>query len=185
MNTWTRRAILTVVLAVLAVLAAAAFVYYASWQRYAGAQQQLEARSERLDGLVDAGSDIELQLAAARKNVTPWLHPAGDNAQNDVQQRLRELIASSGCTLVSSQVALDPAADGKLARVRLTATVSGDWAKLVRFMEALQSRTPPFWLRSVSFMREGQAANPTQSARLTLQLEAPLAPQSVSQKGQP
>ena len=76
---------------------------------------------------------------------------------------------------MSSQVALEPGADGKLARIRLTATISGEWPKLVRFMETLQTHRPPFWLRSATLSREGVATGP-QNARVTLQLEAPLAP---------
>lgn len=180
MNVWTRRAASVALLLLLGALACAALVYRALWMRYDNAQQQLESRSERLDGLVNVGPEIETLLETARKSVTPLLHPAGENAQNDIQQRLRELIASSGNTLVSSQVALEPGADGKLARIRLTATVSGEWVKLVRFMETLQTQRPPFWVRTVSISREGpNNAAAGQNARVTLQLEAPLAPEKA------
>ena len=175
MNTWTRRAIGILILLALAGLAGAGLVYRALWTRYDGALQQLESRSERLDGVVEAGPDIESRLGDARSMVAPLLHPAGENAPNDVQQKLRELIVTAGGTLVSSQVALEPGADGKLARIRLTATISGEWPKLVRFMETLQTHRPPFWLRSATLSREGVATGP-QNARVTLQLEAPLAP---------
>lgn len=180
MNTWTRRAIIMVAVLSLGVLASMAFAYRALWMRYDGALQQLESRSERLDGVVNAGQDIEVLLGTASSSVSPWLHPSGETAQNDIQQRLRELIANSGSTLISSQVALEAGAEGKLARVRLTATVSGEWAQLVRFMEALQTHRPPFWVRTVSISRDGSSAGP-QTARLALQLEAPLAPE----KGKP
>lgn len=178
MNTWTRRAIGIVIVLALGGLACAGLVYRALWLRYDGALQQLESRSERLDGVVRAGPDIESRLGAARAMVAPLLHPASENAPNDVQQKLRELIVTAGGTLVSSQVALDPAAGDKLARVRLTATVTGEWPKLVRFMEMLQTHRPPFWLRTAMLSREGVATGP-QNARLTLQLEAPLAPAKV------
>ena len=114
--------------------------------------------------------------------MSPWVHPGGENAPNDVQQKLRELIVGSGSTLVSSQVALEPGTDGRMARIRLTATVTGDWSKLVGFMEALQVRLPPFWVQSAIVSRDGaNSGTGPQSARLALQLEAPLAPQ----KGQP
>lgn len=175
MNTWTRRAGGIVALLVLVGLACAGLGYRALWTRYDGALQQLESRSERLEGVVEAGPDIESRLGDARNAVLPLLHPAGENAQNDVQQKLRELIGAAGGTLVSSQVALEPGVDGKLARIRLTATVTGEWPKLVRFMEMLQTHRPPFWVRTASLSREGAATGP-QNARLSLQLEAPLAP---------
>lgn len=181
-NRWVRLTWSALGILALCVLVAGALVYRSLWTRYEGALAQLEARSERLEGIVNAGAQIETLLEKARSNVSPWLHPAGENAPNDVQQKLRELVVGSGSTLVSSQVALEPGADGHMARVRLTATVTGDWPKLLRFMEALQTRLPPFWVQSATVLREGAANGPgPQSARLALQLEAPVAPQ----KGQP
>lgn len=184
-NAWVRRAAIALALVVLCVLAAGALMYRSLWARYDSALGQLEARSERLEGVVASGHEIEALLDKARASVTPWVHPAGDNAPNDVQQKLRELITNAGGTLVSSQVALEPGVDGLMARVRLTATVTGDWPKLVRLMETLQTRLPPLWVRSVTVSREGASngAGP-QNARLALQLEAPLAP-LAPQKGQP
>ena len=181
-NIWLRRTWIVLALLAVCLLVAGALLYRSLWTRYDSALGQLEARSERLEGIVNSGPQIEALLAKARANVSPWVHPGGENAPNDVQQKLRELIVNSGGTLVSSQVALEPGADGQMSRVRLTATVSGDWPKLVRFMETLQTHLPPFWVRSVTVLRDGATNGPgPQSARLALQLEAPLAPQ----KGQP
>lgn len=177
MNIWTKRAIIFVLACMVAVAASAAIAYRYLWTRYDNGQQLLEARSERLQGVVAVGPQISAALDAMRQSVAPWLHPAGDNAQNDAQQRLRERIAASGATLVSSQVALDTPADGKLPAVRLTATVDGEWANLVAFLEALQTGMPPLWVRTATFAREGQHTGAQgQKARLTVQLEAPLAP---------
>lgn len=180
MNIW-RRHVVALLLVVFAVgLAGAAVVYRALWVRYDNALQQLEPRSERLEGVVNAGSEIETLLSSASSTVAPLLHPAGETAQNDIQQKLRQMIMASGSTLVSSQVALEPGVDGKLARIRLTATVSGEWAKLVSFMESLQTSRPPFWVRTANITREGASAGPApQNARLSLQLEAPLAPEKA------
>lgn len=184
-NIWVRQTVVALALLAVCLLAAGALLYRSLWTRYEGALGQLEARSERLDGIVNAGPQIEALLAKARANVSPWVYPAGENAPNDVQQKLRELIVNSGSTLVSSQVALDPGAGGQMARLRLTATVTGDWPKLVRLMEALQTHLPPFWVRSATVARDGASNGPgPQSARFALQLEAPLAP-LVPQKGKP
>lgn len=181
MNVWTRRAAMLIGLGALVALLCYLLVYRALWQRYDGAQGQLEARSERLDGIVAVGPQIAAASQEARERVAPWLHGSGEDAQNEAQQRLRQLISASGATLISSQVAMAPAAEeGGLAMVKLTATMGGEWPAFVRFMEALQIASPPLWVRSASFLREGSGgAGQPQGARLTLQLEAPLAPAKV------
>lgn len=177
-NIWLRRSITALLLLVVFALTCAALAYRTLWNRYDSALQQLEPRSERLEGIVNAGAEIETLLGSASSTVTPWVHPAGESAQNDVQQQLRQMIVASGSTLVSSQVALEPEGEGKLARIRLTATINGDWAKLLGFMESLQRHRPPFWVRTVNITREGVGSGSgPQMARITLQLEAPLARQ--------
>jgi len=177
MNPWTRR-ILTLALSCAALLLAAAGVlWHKLWNRYDTAQQQLESRSERLDGIIAAAPDIQALLDSVGSSVTPLVHPDSEGAQNEIQQQLRELITASGSTLVSSQVAADAAEEGQLARVRLTATVTGEWGHLLRFMETLQTHTPVFWIRTARIMREGPNTGARgQNMRITLQLEAPLAP---------
>lgn len=176
MNPWTRRALGIVVLLCFGALVVAAGVYHVLWMRYEQGLAQFESRSERIDGVILAGAAIEKRMAQVRDMVVPMLHANGPNAENEIQQKLREIISSSGATLVSSQAALEPVAEGKkIQRYKLTATVTGEWGKLVRLMEKLQTHAPPFWIQSVSILREGLPAG-AQNARLTVQLEAPLAP---------
>lgn len=180
MNTWTRKAAWIVLVLLLCLLVAAGLAYRALWMRYDGALLQFESRSERLDGVVQAGEEIQQRLDVVRSAIAPMLHPSGENAQNDVQQSLRELITRSGVTLVSSQAVLEPGVDGKLNRIRLTATVTGEWMQLVRFTEKLQAQRPPYWVRSAIVSREGSnAPGGPQNARMALQLDAPLAPQKA------
>lgn len=175
-NIWLQRSAIVLVVLLSVALAGASLVYRSLWNRYDSALAQLEPRSERLEGVVVAGPDIETLLGTASRAVAPLLHPSGDTAQNDIQLQLRTMIVASGSTLVSSQAALEPGADGRLARLRLTATVTGDWPKLVNFMESLQVHRPPFWVRAATVSREGSATGVgVQAARMTLQLEAPLA----------
>lgn len=177
MNPWTRNASALLFCLAAVVLAVAGGIYHTLWVRYDTALGQFESRSERIDGVIQAGPDIGKRLALVRNAVTPMLHPPGDNAQNDVQQKLRELITASGGTLVSSQVALETGVDGKMDRVRLTATITGEWSRLVRFMQTMQTQSPVYWVRSATLAREGAtAAVASQQARVTLQLDAPLAP---------
>ena len=56
MNFWRRRAIVALMLLFFGGLACAALVYWSLWVRYDNALQQLEPRSERLEGVVDAGA---------------------------------------------------------------------------------------------------------------------------------
>ena len=69
MNAWTRRALVGVVLLALVGLVMAALAYRALWTGFDSAQTKLESRSERLDGVVNAGPDIEVLLASARNVV--------------------------------------------------------------------------------------------------------------------
>lgn len=181
MNPWTRHASTLLLCLALAVLAAAGGIYRTLWVRYDAALGQFESRSERIDGVIHAGPDIGKRLELVRNAVTPMLHSSGDNAQNDAQQKLRELITASGGTLVSSQAALETGADGKMDRVRLTATITGEWSRMVRFMQTMQTHSPVYWVRSVTLAREGgTAAVAPQQVRLTLQLDAPLAPRKAA-----
>lgn len=181
MNLWTRNAGISLLCLVAVGFVVLAGIYRTLWVRYDTALGQLESRSERIDGVIRAGSDIEKRLAHTRSAVAPMLHLEGDNAQNDVQQKLRELITASGGTLVSSQVVLETGGEGKMNRVRLTASITGEWSRLVRFMQTLQTHSPVYWIRSASLVREGGNGNTgagPQQARLTLQLDAPLAPKA-------
>ncbi len=181
MNVWRARSLTLILVVLIGAMAGTALVYRALWVRYDNALLQLEPRSERLEGVVNAGSQIEELLGAASSTVAPLLHSGGEAAQNEVQQKLRQMIMASGSTLVSLQVALEPGADDKLPRIRLTATVSGEWVKLVNFMESLQVHRPPFWVRTANVTREGMSSGPgPQNARLTLQLEAPLVPEKAN-----
>jgi general secretion pathway protein M len=181
MNPWTRNASVLLIGLAVAVLAVAGGIYRTLWMRYDTALGQFESRSERIDGVIQAGPDIGKRLALVRDAVTPRVHASGDNAQNDVQQKLRELITASGGTLVSSQVALETGSDGQMNRVRLTATITGEWSRMVRFMQTMQTHSPAYWVRSATLAREGgSAAVAPQQARLTLQLDAPLAPRKAA-----
>lgn len=178
LSPWARKAALTAALLALVVLVLLAALYAANWKRYDSAQDQIESRIARLDGTLAASADIDAKLAKARQSISPWLHTAGADSQNEILQRLRELVVSSGATLVSSQAAAVPAeADQALAHVKISATISGDWPQLVRIGQTLQAQRPPYLVRSLNLQREGQASGKTsQKARLTLQLDAPLAP---------
>ena len=125
MNVWRRHSVVLLLVLLVGAFACAALIYSTLWARYNNALQQLEPRSERLEGVVNAGAEIETLLSAASSTVAPLVHPAGETSQNDIQQKLRQMIMASGGTLVSSQVALEPGVDGKLARIRRTALLSG------------------------------------------------------------
>ena len=105
-NVWRARSLLLVGVLLLGASVAAALVYRALWLRYDNALLQLEPRSERLEGVVNAGNQIEELLGTASSTVAPLLHPGGEAAQNDVQQKLRQMIMASGSTLVSLQAPL-------------------------------------------------------------------------------
>lgn len=182
LHPWTRRTLIALLLLGLLALLLAALVWQARWSRYSDDLQQLEQRVERLDGIIDAGDDIEARLTAARTALEPWLHTGGDGASNDIVQQLRELIVANDGTLASSQTAHIDADEDGLERVRISATISGEWPQLMRILAALQTRQPPFWVHSASLMQSGSRADDApQTARLSLQLDAPLASQEPTQ----
>lgn len=176
LSPWTRKAawVSAAMLLVLALLGA--WAYWVNWARYDRAQDQIESRIARIDGILASSSEIDSRLAQARHAVRPWLHGGGGDPQNDILQKLRELVVSSGATLISSQAAkVPPESDQQLARITVSATVAGDWSQLVQLAQALQAQRPPYLVRSLNLQREGQASSKTsQKARLTVQLEAPL-----------
>lgn len=176
MNFWTRRVAVTLSLAFVVLGVCVGLVCVALWQKYENALHILEPRIERLSGIVKAESDIEAALKGARDTLQPWLHIGGAKAQNDIQQQLRQLIDVTGLTIVASQSVYEAGDTQRLGRIRQTATVTGEWPKIVRLLEALQAQRPPFWVRSASLFREnGNAGVEPQIVRLTMQLEAPLA----------
>ena len=179
LSPWDQRAAMVTGVFVLVLLVVLAWVYWLNWARYARAQDQIDSRIARIDGILASSADIDARLAQAKKAVGPWLHKGGADAQNEVTQRLRELVVSSGATLVSSQAAALPAeSEQQLARINVSATVTGEWSQLFQLAQALQSQRPPFLARSLNIQREGQVSGKTsQKARLTVQLEAPLAVQ--------
>jgi general secretion pathway protein M len=175
MNPWTRRAVLLMLLGLLMVAAAIGAAITWLVQRYQHGLDQLEPRIERLAGLVAAAPEVQSKLQQASEQTGPWLHPAGASAQTDVQQRLRQLIDAAGLTTVALQAGepeRDPVAP--LARIRLTATLTGSWPAAVNFLRTLETQRPAFWVQSVGLQREGRDS-PTepQTVRLVVHIEAP------------
>ena len=176
LSPWAQRAALVTGVFALVLLVVVAWVYWLNWARYARAQDQIDSRIARIDGILASSADIDARLAQAKTAVGPWLHKGGADAQNEILQRLREMVVASGATLVSSQAAAVPAeGEQQLARVRVSATVSGEWPQLVQLGQALQAQRPLYLVRSLNIQREGQVAGKTsQKARMTFQLEAPI-----------
>ena len=179
LSPWARKAAWVSAGLLLLVVLLLAWVYWVNWARYAQAQNQIESRVARIDGILASGADIDARLAQARQSTGPWLHKSGADSQNEILQRLRELVVASGVTLISSQAATaaTPAeAEQGLSRLNISATVSGEWPQLVKLGQALQAQRPPYLVRSLNFQREGQVSGKTtQKARMTVQLEAPMA----------
>lgn len=178
LHPWTRRTLLVLLALALLALLLAALAWQTRWARYNHDLQQIEERVERLDGIIEAGDRIDAELIAASAASEPWLHAGGPGASNDIVQQLRELIVANDGTLASSQTALVAADDDTgLQRVRISATISGQWPQLMQILAALQTRQPPFWVHSANLMQSGsRAEGAPQTARLSLQLDAPLAP---------
>lgn len=178
---WTRRAVWSIVAILFVGLALFSAVYWKNWLRYSDALDQLNARIERLDGLLRAGNTIDSRLEMARREVRPWLQPGGEAAQTRLSQRLRELVVSNEGTLVSAQAVMAPAEEGKIPYLKLSVTISGEWESLMRILAAVQAQQPSFWVRSSNLSREGRANLDTaHKSRLALQIDVPVATDTVS-----
>ena len=176
LHPWTRNSAVALLLLCLSAILLVALAWQARWSRYNHDLQQLEQRIERLDGIMAAGDEIDARLIAAQTATAPWLHPGGDGASNQIVQQLRDLIVANDGTLASSQTALVTAEDGGLERVRVSATISGEWPQLMRILAALQTHQPSVWVNSANLMQSGsRTEGAAQTARLSLQLDAPLA----------
>ena len=175
LHRWARMAALVTAGFVVLLFLLVAWVYAVNWMRYDNALDQVESRISRLDGILGSTAEIDSRLEQARQAVDPWFHNGGAAGQNALLQRLRELVVSNGATLISSQVAAVPAeSEQKLPKVRISATVTGEWSQLVQLSAALQAQRPPYLVHALNVQREGQANNKTtQKARMTLQLDAP------------
>ena len=178
LSPWTKNAAWAAGVVGLVLVLLVAWAYWTNWVRYARAQDQIDARIARVDGVLAASAEIDSKLTAARQSIRPWLHEGGGDSQNEILQRLRELVVASGATLVSSQAAAVPAeAEQPLSRVKISATVLGEWSQLLPLAHTLQAQRPPYMVRSMNFQREGQVNGKTsQKARMTVQLEAPMVP---------
>lgn len=180
MNTWTRNALTFLLTCLALACGAVALAHYILQQRYDAALRILEPRIARLQGLVSVQGDVEQALNGALEALRPSLHAGGAKAQNEIQQKLRQLIDSAGATVVASQSAYEQPSDQRMGRVRLTATVTGEWTNVLRLLETIQSQTPPFEMQTTTVMREnGNSTVEPQVVRLTLQLVAPLATESM------
>lgn len=182
MNIWTRR--MAVVLSVLlcTLLIGSVVAGYALKQHYASTLFILEPRLARLQGLAQSSADIESAMHASHHAVAPWLHAGGDGAESVAQQMLRQVIDAAGVTVVASQASLDVSADQMLSTIRITTTVTGEWSRIVRLLQAIHTHQPPFWVQSSILNRDGgQASSDTQTARLVLQIQAP----ALSNQGAP
>jgi general secretion pathway protein M len=175
MNVWTRRCSAVLLLTLLVLVAAMGLVYQHVWTRYEKAIGILEPRLQRIEGTILAESSIRDRLDAINLWLTPLIHPYSTGVQTQIQQKVRQLTDGSGLTLVTSQAVYEEGATQDLARVRMTATVVGEWSKIVVLLEALHAQRPLLWVRSSAIMREngGQSADP-QVARLIMQIEAPI-----------
>ena len=177
LHPWAAKAALMAMGAVLLLLLIFAWLYWSNWSRYDSALNQVESRVARVDGLLASSAEVDSRLAQARQSVNPWLFKGGSEGQNAVLQRLRDLVVTSGATLISSQIAVVPAEnEQKLPKARVSATISGEWAHLVQLGVAIERQRPPFLVHALNIQREGQANSKTaQKARMTLQIDAPMA----------
>ena len=176
MNLLQRRALLSVVvtlgaLLVVAVLAGQYVIKKYLWA--AGTLEQLEPRYARLLGLRDTGGRLEENLRQLRAVIARLGYPADrDAAQvgNDLQQLARKALQAAGLSVTSSQV-LEPRSEAGFERILVSLQGEGPLSGVQLALSALQAERPRIAFENVLLQSAGRTADdgsPVVTCRLTI-----------------
>lgn len=151
-------------------LAAVLYVY----QKHQSVQQQLlttiEPRYARLLGLEKNATDLTNASKQAQTLTGRYVHDSSQDSNqvgNEVQQRVRTLLAAAGMEISSSQV-LPPRQEGGFDAIPLTVRAEGDLASLSSALTGLATHKPLVFIDGLSIQAQGQPAA-TVAQRLQVQ----------------
>lgn len=151
MSRFVRPGVVVWCLVLAAVLGGLAWAGVYVWQKHQWAQARLaeiEPRYARLVGMQQRQAELAEQATQARQRLEALIYPPGVEvvaAGNDAQQRVREVLASAGLSLASSQ-ALEPKTEGAFDRVPLSVRAEGDVVALQTALNALDTLRPVIWI---------------------------------------
>lgn len=130
---------------------------------------EVEPRHARLSGLIANKDSLAQAQVQAMDRLAQYLHPSGQDANqvgNEVQQRIRSVLSSSGLSIISTQV-LAAKDEKNFERIPLSVRAEGDMMAVQLALAALDEQKP-------AILTEGfvlQAAAPVKGVqRLAVQL---------------
>lgn len=147
MNQTTRRNLVFISLVVVLVCApflVAGMYLHAKYQWANGRIAEIEPRYARLLGLLENKDALVQAATTAKAQLAQYMHPPDQDATqlaNEVQQRIRGVLASSGLNIVSTQV-LAVKEDKDFERIPLTVRAEGDLMAAQLALAALNEQTP-------------------------------------------
>ncbi|QXL83552.1 type II secretion system protein GspM [Comamonas sp. NLF-1-9] len=160
---------ITLVCALGVVAAGAVYVF----QKHQWVQSQLadtiEPRHARLAGLKESAAALASASARAGELESLYTHGPDQEANqigNEVQQRVRGLLAGAGMTISSNQV-LPSKEEGRLERIPLSVRAEGDIVALRGALAALAEQVPAVLLDTLDIQAQGAAEQNPQ--RLSVQ----------------
>jgi general secretion pathway protein M len=150
-----RPGVLAWLLLLAAVVAGAAWAGWLVWTKhqYAAARMaDIEPRHARLAGILQRETEFTEQVAEVNQRLNELVYPSSVESQaagTDAQQRVRQLFASAGLNLASSQV-LEPKAEGSFDRIPMTVRLDGDLVALQTALSGLDTLRPVVWIDNMS-----------------------------------
>lgn len=144
------------------------------WNKHQWAQQrlaELEPRHARLQGLLARQADYAAANDALQAYLASHVYPAEQTATeagNDAQQRVRNLFAESGLSVVSLQVQAVKE-EGAFDHIPLALRAEGSLSALQDALAKLQVQRPTVLVNSLSLQTVG-AARPGAAPQLSAQL---------------
>ena len=148
-------------------------VSYITWDAKQRSEKQLAdivPRHARLLGLLVTQSQLDNAIEKVQALRAQWIYPATQDAAqagNAAQQKVRDILASAGLQVLSSQV-LPAKEDKGLDRIALTLRTEGDAVALLGALAALRSQTPVVVVSEMEV--QSQSTQPNMAPRLAVQL---------------
>lgn len=164
------------VLVLLSPIVAGGIYVYQKHQWAAARLAELEPRYARLEGILAAEAELEQANQQADAMLGTYLYPADkvlNQAGNEMQQQVRDMLSAGGLRVGSSQV-LPPKADNtNLDRIQLTIKAEGELLALQTAMLGLKSIKPAVFVDNLSVSVMGTArAEAPQNLSIQLELSA-------------
>jgi len=148
---------LTVAVVLLALTYLALEPRFQEWADFRGQREDLQARQETAQRLLDSQGTVDAQLAEFRQGLPVF--PAGKKAESELLQGLEKMVGQQGLVLTRREA--DPERQaGDLYETAITCYWEGDLPALVNFLFAQQSHGAVSDVRQLSVQPAGSQGAP-------------------------